>query len=43
MIGYCLRCKKKREMKNVKEMKKNNRKFAMGVCSNCGTKMSKIL
>ena len=43
MEGYCLKCKYKRQMKNIKEVKKNGRKFAIGVCSKCGTKMSKIL
>lgn len=43
MIGYCLKCKAKREMKDVKEVKKGIRKYAMGTCIKCGTKMSKII
>ena len=41
--GYCLKCKKKSEMHNVKEVTmKNGRKAAKGTCS-CGTNMFKIL
>ena len=44
MMAYCMRCKKKTEMKNPK-IKKNKRgiKMAQGVCSVCGTKTSLIL
>lgn len=44
MEGYCVKCKAKREMKNVTEtVSANNRKMAKGVCPNCGTKMNKFL
>ena len=43
LIGYCLKCKKKTKMHNVKEtIMKNGRKAAKGTCS-CGTNMFKIL
>jgi hypothetical protein len=43
LIGYCLKCKKKTKMHNVKEVTmKNGRKAAKGTCS-CGTNMFKIL
>lgn len=41
--GYCLRCKGKSEMHNVKQVvMKNGRAAAKGTCS-CGTNMFKIL
>jgi len=40
--GYCMKCKKKVEMKNAKAMVKNKRKFTMGVCSKCGTKVCRM-
>jgi hypothetical protein len=47
MEGYCVKCKQKREMKNVQEVKMEGRggpkKAAKGVCSVCGTGMYKIL
>jgi len=44
MIGYCMKCKAKREMKDVKETTmKNGRKASKGVCTKCGTKMFKIM
>ncbi len=43
MEGYCVKCKAKREMKDVKHVTmKNGKKAATGVCSHCGTKMFKI-
>ncbi|MHB8084706.1 MAG: DUF5679 domain-containing protein [Dehalococcoidia bacterium] len=43
MIGYCLKCQKKREMDNAKAVKmKNGRAATKGVCHTCGTKMYKI-
>ena len=47
--GYCLKCKKKRKMVNVKEIsiknKRNNttRKANKGECSKCGTTMMKFI
>lgn len=43
--GYCCKCKKKQEFKaeteEIKEIGK--RKFLIGLCATCGTKMSRIL
>lgn len=41
--GWCMKCKAKREMKNVtKVTMKNGRPAMKGECSKCGTKMFKI-
>jgi hypothetical protein len=43
MIGYCMKCQKKREMSNTKAVKmKNGSPATKGVCSKCGTKMYRI-
>lgn len=43
MEAYCMKCKRKREMKDAKEVTMKNGKKAMsGSCSACGTKMFKI-
>ena len=43
VIGYCMKCKAKREMKNAKAAKmKNGRDCVKGTCIKCGTKMFKI-
>ena len=43
MIGYCMKCKKKREMEQLtKVTMKNGRKATKGRCVVCGTKMFKI-
>ena len=43
-IGYCVKCKAKREMKNeAKVTMKNGRPAMKGKCSVCGTGMYKIL
>lgn len=42
--GHCMKCKEKREMKDVAEVEmKNGRKAMKGLCTVCGTKMFKIL
>jgi hypothetical protein len=42
-IGYCVKCKEKREMKGEKQITmKNGRPATSGTCSVCGTKMFKI-
>jgi hypothetical protein len=42
--GHCMRCKTKREMKDVQKVEiKPGRPAAKGVCSVCGTGMYKIL
>lgn len=44
MEGYCVKCKAKREMKDVEEKKsKNGRLMACGKCVKCNTKMTKFL
>jgi RNase P subunit RPR2 len=41
--AYCVKCKKKREMKGEKQVTlKNGRNAISGTCSVCGTKMFKI-
>jgi RNase P subunit RPR2 len=41
--AYCVKCKKKREMKGEKQITmKNGRPATSGTCSVCGTKMFKI-
>jgi len=41
--GYCVKCKKKTEMKEPKPVvMKNGRKATKGECPKCGTKMFKI-
>ncbi|MBI2670358.1 hypothetical protein HYX18_00025 [Candidatus Woesearchaeota archaeon] len=40
----CMRCRTQRQMKNEKEVvMKNGMRAMSGVCSNCGTKMFKII
>lgn len=41
--AYCVKCKKKVEMKNVQEVTmKNGKKAKKGVCPSCGTKVFRI-
>ena len=43
MEGYCMKCKGKKEMKNVKAVTmKNGKPASEGVCPDCGTKIFKI-
>ncbi len=43
MQAYCMKCRKKREMKNAKAVKmKNGKPATKGVCSVCGTNMFRI-
>jgi len=43
MQAYCVKCQKKREMKNpTKVTLKNGRKASKGTCPVCGTKMFRI-
>ena len=43
MIGYCMKCKKKREMEHITQVTmKNKRRAAKGTCIVCKTKMFKI-
>lgn len=48
MQGYCVKCKKKQEIQNAKEVAmkgkgKVKRRAATGTCPKCGTKMFRIL
>lgn len=44
MEGYCVKCKAKKEMKDVSEVTmKNGRKAKKGKCPSCGTGMFRIL
>jgi predicted RNA-binding Zn-ribbon protein involved in translation (DUF1610 family) len=41
--GYCVKCKKKQAMENVKAVVlKNGRKASKGKCPKCGTNMFRI-
>ena len=43
-MGYCVKCKAKKEMKDCEKVTmKNNRQAMKGKCSTCGTGMYKIL
>ncbi len=43
MQGYCLKCRTKKEMKELKAITMNNENPAtQGVCLTCGTKMFRI-
>jgi Zn finger protein HypA/HybF involved in hydrogenase expression len=43
MQAYCMKCRKKREMKDPKSIiMKNKRPATRGVCPVCGTKMFRI-
>lgn len=43
-VGYCVKCKAKREMKNPQQVSMKNGKPAMqGLCVTCGTKLNLIL
>lgn len=45
IMGHCMKCKEKREMKDVQKvtMKKTGAPAAKGKCTVCGTGMYKIL
>lgn len=44
VIGYCVKCKEKREMKDPKEVSMGKDRRAMkGTCSVCSTGMYRIL
>jgi hypothetical protein len=43
MQAYCMKCRKKKEMKDPKAVKmKNGKPATKGVCPTCGTKMFRI-
>lgn len=39
MIGYCVKCRKKEEMKDTSKDKIKGRHVVRGICAACGTKM----
>lgn len=44
MTAYCVKCKKKKEIKDAQEVKMKNGRLAMkGKCPDCGTGMYCIL
>ena len=44
VVGYCMKCKKKREMQNIQEVKnKKGLRMAKGSCPICNTNMCRIL
>jgi Zn finger protein HypA/HybF involved in hydrogenase expression len=43
MQAYCMKCRKKREMKDTRSVRmKNARPATQGVCPVCGTRMFRI-
>lgn len=43
-VGYCVKCKSKKEMKDTaKVTMKNGRQAMKGKCTSCGTGMYKIM
>jgi Cu2+-exporting ATPase len=42
-VGYCVRCREKREFEGTRVELANGRRAAKGSCPTCGTKMSRIL
>ena len=43
VVGYCVKCKAKRDMENPKQITmKNGRLATEGTCGTCGTRMFKI-
>lgn len=42
-IGYCVKCRKMKEMKSFHTITSGKRKRIAGVCSKCGTNMSKFI
>ncbi len=43
VIGYCMKCKGKKEVQNPKQITMaNGRKATQGTCPTCGTKIFRI-
>jgi hypothetical protein len=42
MQAYCMKCRKKKEIKNPKAVTLKNERRATGVCPVCGTKIFRI-
>jgi hypothetical protein len=44
MEAYCVKCREKREIKDMKEVTlENGRRAAQGTCPVCGTKLTRML
>ena len=47
MEAYCVKCKKKVEIQGENEViidtKRGKKKFMMGTCGECGTKVSRVM
>ncbi len=44
MEAYCVKCREKREIKDMKEVTLGNgRRAAQGTCPVCGTKLTRML
>ncbi len=44
MEAYCVKCREKREIKDMKEVTLGNgRRAAQGACPVCGTKLTRML
>lgn len=41
--GYCVKCRMMKEMKSSQTITSGKRKRIKGVCSKCGTNMSKFI
>lgn len=41
--AYCVKCKSTKEMENVRKIVDGKRARLAGVCTTCGTKMSKFV
>lgn len=41
--GYCLKCNKRREMRDIKVEKTGGRRRISGTCEVCGSKITKLL
>jgi hypothetical protein len=42
-VGYCVKCKAKKEMKDTQKVTMKNRQAMKGKCTTCGTGMYKIM
>ena len=43
VVGYCVKCKAKKEMKNTSNSKtKRGVPMVKGICTSCGTKMCRL-
>jgi len=42
-IAWCVKCRKKKEMKSISKTKVNGRNMLKGKCSTCSTNMCKFI